>query len=67
MVGMLIEDNGMLIYSALNPQCKARFITAVFGDKRYYIACNRAAKRFLSSNTAKHLGLEIDLEAGSIG
>lgn len=64
---MLIEDNGMLIYGALNPQCKARFTRVVFGGKRFYIACNRAARRFLNSNTAKHLGLEIDLEAGSIG
>lgn len=67
MVSNLLEDNGFLIYSSLKPQCKARFTTAVFGDKRYYIATNRAARRFLRSTQASKLGLEIDLESNSIG
>lgn len=61
---IMLEDNGGLFLGLLNKN--AFFARAVFGGKKYYIAVNRAARRFLKSSKAKSLGLTINLEDNTI-
>ena len=61
----MISDNGYLIYQLLRNK-KANFVREVFDGNAYYFARNRAAKRFLLSNSIKKLGLEINLELMAI-
>lgn len=60
-----MQDRGHIIFSKLRNN-KAVFVTARFDGTVFYIAANRAARRFIRSNKVKHLGLDIDLETNSI-
>ena len=54
-------DNRDLILSKLKNN-KASFSYTTFGGRVYCIANNRAARRYLKSNTMKTLMIENDLE-----
>ncbi len=65
----LLEDNGLIILPKIKNK-QARFIRQEFDKVMYYLAANRAARRFLRSKHitkfAKNNGLEIDLEMNAI-
>lgn len=48
----MVTDNAIWIYSMLKNK-GAYFSRVIMGDKVYYLAVNRAARRFLDSNTIR--------------